>query len=501
MGQVYLIGAGPGDEELITVKAVRVLKKCDVVLYDRLSNDNLLKYLKDDAKLYYCGKKPGNHYRTQEETNDKIVELAKQGYTVGRIKGGDPYIFGRGGEEGLRLFKEGIDFEVIPGITSPIAVLNYSGIPTTQRDVAQSFHVYIGKTSGEHNIDWSVVSKNEGTQIFLMGLGKLEEIVDNLIKNDKDKNTPIAVIMKGTTSKQKKVIGTLNDIVKKVKDAKLESPCIIALGDVVNLNDKLNWYEDKPLFGLNICTTRSRAQSSELNEKILDLGGEVTEINTIKIVPTPSHLDKYSEKVSNYDYVVLTSVNAVDIFFQRLIELDIDIRSLKAEIIVIGKKTYEVVKERGIIPFAMSKHFIAESLFERMKEFIKKGDKILLPQSKISRPFLYDSLVNEGCLVDKIDIYDTVSGDVKCEKSTENSMKDVDIILFTSPSTVKNLISMVGIENIKDKEIISIGEITEAEIKRQGLNCHVCEECSVEGLIEKILEIKEKMKCSKDTEG
>ncbi len=500
MGQVYLIGVGPGDEELITVKAVRVLKKCDVVLYDRLSNDTLLKYLRDDAKLYYCGKKPGNHYRTQEEINDQIVEFAKQGYIVGRIKGGDPYIFGRGGEEGIRLFEENIEFEVIPGITSPIAVLNYSGIPTTQRDVAQSFHVYIGQTSGNHNIDWSVVSKNEGTQIFLMGLGKLAEIVETLIKNNKDKNTPIAVVMKGTTSKQKKVIGTLLDIVEKVKEAKLESPCIIAVGDVVSLNEKLNWYENKPLFGLNICTTRSRAQSSELNEKILDLGGEVTEINTIKIVPTASHLDKYSEKISSYDYVVLTSVNAVEIFFDRLKELEIDVRSLKAEIIVIGKKTDEVVRQIGIIPFAMSKHFIAESLFEKMKEFIKEGDKILLPQSKISRPLLYDSLVNEGCLVDKADIYDTISGDVKCEKSTEKSMRDVDIILFTSPSTVKNLIKMVGIENIKDKEIISIGEITQAEIERQGLKCSVCEECSVEGLIAKILEVKEKMKCSKDTE-
>lgn len=491
MGRVYLIGAGPGDEELITLKAIRVLKKCDVVLYDRLANDSLLKHLRSDAKLYYCGKKPGNHYKTQEEINDKLVELAKAGYVVGRIKGGDPYIFGRGGEEGQRLFKEKIEFEVIPGITSSISVLNYSGIPTTQRDVAQSFHVYTGKTSGNHSINWSVVSKNEGTQIFLMGLGRLEEIVESLIENGKDETTPVAVIMKGTTSKQKKVVGTLVDIVEKVRVAKLESPCIIVVGDVVNLSEELNWYENKPLFGLNICTTRSREQSKELNEKILDLGGEVTEINTIKIISTANHLDKYSEKLSTYDYVVLTSVNAVDIFFERLKELEIDVRSLKAEIVVIGKKTYEVVKERGIIPFAMSKKFIAESLFEKMKEFIKIGDKILLPQSKISRPYLYESLTNAGCIVDKVDIYDTIEGDIKSKKSIEKSMEEVDIILFTSPSTVKNLINMVGIENIRNKEIISIGEITQSEIEKQGLSCHVCEECSTDGLIAKIMEIKE----------
>lgn len=500
MGQVYLIGSGPGDEELITVKALRVLKKCDVVLYDRLANANLLKYLRDDAEVYYCGKKPGDHYRTQEEINDQIVEFAKQGYTVGRIKGGDPYIFGRGGEEGIRLFEEKIEFEVIPGITSPISVLNYSGIPTTQRDVAQSFHVYIGKTSGEHNMDWSVVSKNEGTQIFLMGLGKLEEIVENLMANGKDRNTPIAVVMKGTTSKQKKVIGTLEDIVEKVKIAKLKSPCIIAVGEVVNLNEQLNWYEKKPLFGLNICTTRSKAQSQELNERILDLGGEVTEINTIKIVSTADHLDKYTDKLSSYDYVVLTSVNAVNIFFDRLKELEIDIRTLKAEIVVIGKKTYEEVEDRGIIPFAMSNKFVAESLFEKMQEFIKKGDKILLPQSKISRPLLYEGLVSEGCLVDKVDIYDTIEGDIRNKRSIESSMQEVDIILFTSPSTVKNLIKMIGIENIENKEIISIGEITHAETQRQGLISHVCVEASVDGMIEKLIEVKEKMKCLRDTE-
>lgn len=500
MSKVYLIGAGPGDEELITLKAIKALEKCDVVLYDRLSNDNLLKYLRDDAKVYYCGKKPGNHYKTQEETNEKIVELAKSGLVVARVKGGDPYIFGRGGEEALRLVEEEIDFEVIPGITSAISVLNYSGIPTTQRNIAQSFHVYIGKTSEKHNIDWSVVAKNEGTQIFLMGLGKLEEIVSNFLENDKAENTPVAVIMNGTTAKQRKVVGTLKNIVEKVKQAKLTSPCIIAIGEVVDFHDKLNWYESKPLFGLNICTTRSKAQSKELNEKILDLGGEVTEINTIKIENTSTNLDAYASDISSYDYIVFTSVNAVNIFFNRLRELKLDVRKIKAEIVVIGKKTAEVVEEKGLVPFAMSKNFVAESLFDRMKEFIKKGDKILLPQSKISRPVLYDSLVGEGCNVDKVDIYNTVEGDIRNKESIEENMNDVDIILFTSPSTVRNLIKMIGMENIKEKTIISIGEITEREIKKQGLNCYVCEESSVEGLIKKIIEIKEDVRCLRDTE-
>lgn len=490
MSKVYLIGAGPGDEELITLKAIRLLKKCDIVLYDRLTNDNLLKYLRDDCKVYYCGKKPGSHYKTQDEINDMLVLYAKQGHTVGRIKGGDPYIFGRGGEEGLRLYEEGIDFEVIPGITSPISVLNYSGIPTTHRKIAQSFHVYIGKSSDKLNIDWKIVSKIEGTNIFLMGLESLDMIVSNLIENGKDKNTPVGVIMEGTTANQKKVIGSLDNIVEKVRKAGLKSPCIIVVGDVVSFNEKLNWYEKKPLFGLNICVTRSKEQSKEISEKIIDLGGEVTEINTIKVVDTSENLDKYKEKLSEYDYVVLTSINAVNIFFKRLQDLEIDIRTIKAKFIVIGSKTSKVLKEKGIIPFAMPEHFVAESLIEKMKEFVVSGDKILLPQSKIARPYTYESLKELGCKVDKVYLYDTVEGDIRNKESIDETMDEVDIILFTSPSTVKNLIKMVGIDKIKDKKIISIGDITKKELDRWKLECVKCDKCTTESLIEKIISIK-----------
>ncbi|AFS79461.1 uroporphyrin-III C-methyltransferase HemD [Gottschalkia acidurici 9a] len=490
MGKVYLIGAGPGDEELITLKAIRVLKKCDVVLYDRLTNNNLLKYIREDCEVYYCGKKPGSHYKTQEEINDMLVKFSKDGHTVGRIKGGDPYIFGRGGEEGLRLREEGIEFEVIPGITSPISVLNYSGIPVTHRKLTQSFHVYTGKSAENLNIDWSIVSKTEGTLIFLMGLESLEDITRNLISNGKDKYTPVAVIMEGTTARQKKVIGDLENISQKVRDAKLVSPCMIVIGDVVKFNEKLNWYEKKPLFGLNICITRSKEQSEEIREKIVDSGGEVTEINTIKIINTSSNIDKYKEKLSQYDYIVLTSINAVEIFFERLKELEIDIRELKGRFIVIGPKTYDTVKKKGIIPFAMSDHFISENLLEKMKEFIKRGDKIILPQSKISRNLLYEGLIKEGCLVDKVDLYDTVEGDIKIHGSISERLEKIDVILFTSPSTVRNLINMVGIDNIKHKKIIAIGSITKSEVDKWGLESIKSDECTTDSLIKKIIEVK-----------
>lgn len=278
-GKAYIIGCGPGDEELLTIKAVKVLEKCTVVLYDRLVSNNILNYLNEDCLIYYCGKEPGAHYKTQDEINDMIVSLVKEGHIVGRVKGGDPYVFGRGGEEVLALNSENLDFEVIPGVTSPISVLNYAGIPITQRGIAQSFHIVTGMTSASEKINWNALANENGTLVFMMGLENIERIVSNLITNGKDKETPAAVVMRGTSSKQRKVVGTLENIVHKVKESALKSPCIIVVGEVIELNDKLSWYENKPLFGTNICITRSREQSSNLKSALRELGAEVTEIN------------------------------------------------------------------------------------------------------------------------------------------------------------------------------------------------------------------------------
>ena len=249
-GKAYIIGTGPGDEELLTVKAVKILSKCTAVLYDRLVSNNILNYLNEDCLVYYCGKEPGAHYKTQEEINHMLVNLVKEGHIVGRVKGGDPYVFGRGGEEVLSLVEENLDFEVIPGVTSPISVLNYAGIPITQRAIAQSFHIVTGMTSASEKINWEALAKENGTLVFMMGLENIERIVNNLISNGKEPATPAAVVMRGTSSKQRKVIGTLENISEKARKANLKSPCIIVVGEVVNLNEKLSWYEKKPLFHL-----------------------------------------------------------------------------------------------------------------------------------------------------------------------------------------------------------------------------------------------------------
>ncbi|PIH06105.1 uroporphyrinogen-III C-methyltransferase [Clostridium combesii] len=485
MSKVYLIGAGPGDEELITLKAIRALKKCTAVMYDRLANGELLKYLAPNCEIYYCGKEPGCHYKSQDEINKMLVKLAKEGHIVGRIKGGDPYVFGRGGEEALDLLGENIEFEVIPGVTSPVSVLNYAGIPITHRGISRGFHIFTAMTKDKLDIDWKSVVNIGGTLVFLMGLGRLELITKGLIENGMDKESKVAVVMKGTTSKQKKVIGNLENIVEKVKEAKLESPVIIVVGEVVSFSDELNWYEKKPLFGRNICITRTKEQAKELKVQLLDLGAEVTEINSIEIKNAGENLKPYLNRLKEYDYIALTSVNAVKIFFDYLIKENIDIRNINAKFAAIGPATSEAIRMRGIMPSIKSKHFVAESLFEEMKKHIQSGDKVLVPRSKDARPFLVDALKKEGCIVDEVHIYETLCG----QSSHTERFEDADTVLFTSPSTVKNMISMVGIDSIKEKSIIAIGPITAAELDKNNIECSICDEYSINGIIDKLLDL------------
>ena len=483
MSKVYIIGTGPGDEELLTVKAVKCLKKCTAVLHDRLVSNNILNYLSDDCIVYYCGKEPGAHYKTQEEINEMIVKLAKEGHIVGRVKGGDPYVFGRGGEEVLALKDDNIEFEVIPGVTSPIAVLNYAGIPITHRGIAQSFHIITGMSSKNLNVNFKTLAIEEGTLVFMMGLSNLENIVSQLIENGKNPETPCAVVMRGTCSKQKKVIGKLNDIVEKVRKAELQSPCIIVVGEVVNLNEDLSWYEKKPLFGTNICVTRSQKQGAKLRDKLRDMGAEVTSISAIEIEKTAENLDKYIDRLEEYEHILFTSVNSVNIFFDYLIEKGYDIRRLKAKVSAIGKATWQSLEARGIMCFEKAREFVGEGLIDVLKPHIKENDKILIPCSSIAKEYIAEGLKKAGADVDRVFIYNTVKGVLRNKKAFD----EVDVVFFTSPSTVYNLIDMVGLDAVKKKHVIAIGQKTNKPLAEFGIKADICKEHSEDGFLKEII--------------
>ncbi len=487
MGKVFLIGAGPGNEELVTIKAIRVLKKCTAVLYDRLAGQNLLKYLNKDCQIFYCGKEPGCHYKSQEEINSMLVKLSKEGHVVGRIKGGDPYVFGRGTEEALELLKENIPFEVVPGITSAISVLSYAGIPVTSRGESQSFHVFTGMSAKKLNINWESVAKLTGTLIFLMGLENIEKITEYLLENGKDPKTPAAVIMKGTTKEQQVVIGETDNIAVKAREKGFKSPCIIVIGDVVKFSQALNWYEKSPLFGTNICVTRAKNAANKLNEKLLDLGAEVTEINAIKIKNLSESLVGYIEKLELYNYIVITSVNGVNIFFDYLKENNIDIRKLKGTFAVIGSATEKALRERGIIADIVAEEFVGENLIEILNPKIKAGDKVLIPCSKLSRKAIYDGLVQSGAIVDIVYTYEPIKGEIK----DNNEFNKVDVVLLTSPSGVRNLIEMVTLEALKSKKVIAIGPVTFKELQKHGIQAVMADSYTEDGMIEKLIKMKE----------
>ena len=479
---VYLIGAGPGDEELLTLKAKRALERCTAVLYDRLANPAILRYLPDACERHYCGKEPGAHSKTQDEINDLLVKLARAGHVVGRIKGGDPYVFGRGGEEALRLQAEGIPFEVIPGVSSAIAALTYAGIPISQRGLAQSFHVFTGASAERLDINWNAAANSGGTLVFLMGLANIEVIVGNLMRHGLAAQTPCAVIMKATTARQRTVTGALETICERAAAAQVESPCVIVVGEVVRLADRLNWRERQPLFGLNIGLTRAKEHARELRERLLDLGAEVTDIPTIAVVKHEDALREYLPKLPEYAWMVFTSVNGVNTLFDFLKAQAFDVRRIRAECAAIGPATADALRERGIVPAVVAQEFVAEALFESLRERVQPGETVFVARSRQARPYLVDALRARGCVVDEVAVYH-----VEQPALPPVALDGVDIVTFTSPTTARHLIDMVGLEPIRAKRLLAIGPITLQELQKHGLAADVCAKYSADGILQQLI--------------
>lgn len=498
---VYLVGAGPGDEDLITLKGLRCIEKAEVILYDRLANSNLLKYKQPTAEVIDVGKAPDHHQYRQEEINQLLVSKAKEGKIVTRLKGGDPFVFGRGGEEAIALYEENIPFEVVPGITSAIAVPTYGGIPVTHRNVSTSFHVITGHedpTKENSTVNYEALAKLEGTLIFLMGVGHLKEITEKLIMHGKDKNTPAALIHRGTTARQKTVTGTLESIVEVAKNNDIKSPAIILIGDVVNLRPQLNWLQQLPLQGKRVLVTRTRQQASDLSRRLKDLGAEVIEFPTIQI-EAPKNFEEIDAKLCHLkemQHIIFTSINGVQAFFERLKVLKIDIRKIgEAKIYAIGSATKEALEAKGVLVDKIPEVYTAEGVLEAVKELIQAGDRVLLPRADIARKVLTEGLRAMGALVEEIDIYRTTIPSFKREDLLEILKVPVDCITFTSSSTVRNFMEILGEENkeiIKDSKLAAIGPITSHTAKTLGLEIAIeAEKYTIEELVKRIREVSD----------
>ena len=500
-GKVYLVGAGPGDYKLLTLKGLECIRKADVIVYDRLANINYLKEAKKGCEFINVGKASSDHLVPQDQINRIIADKALEGKIVTRLKGGDPYVFGRGGEEGELLEAEGIDFEVVPGITSAIGGLCYAGIPITHRDNASSFHVITGhlRKDGKENpdINWNALANMRGTLVFLMGVANLKNISENLMREGMAKDTPVAFISWATRYNQSVVTATLENAYEVAMKEGVKPPTLIVVGTVVNLREKLNFFENKPLFGKNIMVTRSRSQNSKLVEQIMDLGGNPIEIPTIKIekVQDNKELENEIKNIKDYTYLILTSKNAVDIFFDKLDEMNLDGRALSnLKVCAIGSATAKEIKNRGIKADIVPEKFVAEYLFEELKDVLKATDKVLIPRAKNARDFLVNK-ISEICYVKEVHTYETVLDDSKKEEVLEvlNS-EEANYITFASSSTVTNFVEIIGQENI-DKlnklKVISIGPITTQTAK--DLNISIYKEAdiaTIDGMIDCIMNDK-----------
>jgi len=492
-GIVYLVGAGPGDPDLAVVKALKCIARAEVLVYDRLVSPRLLQHAAKSAELIYVGKLPDRHTLPQEEINELLVEKAKQGKIVTRLKGGDPFVFGRGGEEAAVLAEEGIAFEIVPGITSAVAVPAYAGIPVTHRGLASGFTVVTGHedpAKEDSDIDWQALAKNPGTNVFLMGMGKLSLITKRLKSEEMDPDTPFALIHRGTEARQRTLVGTLADIAGKAKEADFKPPAIIVTGQVVKMREKLAWFEQKPLFGRRIVVSRAREQASVFAEKLESLGAETIEFPVIKIAPPADYgpLDRALGRLDSYRWVIFTSENGVKSFFSRLREKGGDIRELKgAAICAIGPKTKEILEERGLRVDYMPSEYRAEAVVEQLQGRVMAGDEVLLPRANIARSVLPEALEKMGALVDSVDAYKTVRGDGDVPLLKEQlAAGEVDMITFTSSSTVRNLVAMLD-EKPEGVALAAIGPITAATIRDHGLKVAVeAEEYTIDGLIKAI---------------
>ena len=508
-GKVYLVGAGPGDIGLLTIKGLKCLKKADVVVYDFHLNAQVLNYINHDAEFIYAGKRGGHHTLTQDEINAVLILKAKEGKRICRLKGGDPFVFGRGGEEAEALWKEGIEFEVVPGVSSSIAAPAYAGIPLTHRLFSSSFAVipgYEDETKKESTIEWSKLATGVGTLVFLMAVKNVDLIARKLIENGRSADTPVAIIRWGTRPEQNTLVGTLKNISELVREKDIRPPAVMVVGDVVNLRESLKWYEKKPLFGQRILVTREHAEGFESLE---ELGAEVIEFPTIEIVPPENYdgLDASMDEINTYDWLIFTSRNGVKYFFRRFFEKKRDIRDLHGiKICAIGSKTEKEIGKFGIRVDLVPDEFRAEGLIEAITKLggvlcsegacrsdqPLKGLKFLLPRAEKAREIFPEKVRELGGEIDVPVAYRTRKPEFR-GKRLRRFLREgkITIATFTSAATFHNLREIMGDdaeELLRGVTLAVIGPVTAKAVEKAGLRADIMpRESTIEAMVEEII--------------
>ena len=482
-GKVSLVGAGPGKRDYLSVEALRCIKNADVIIYDALISPSILNEAKMDAELIYVGKRADTIYKKQPEINKLLVGCASQGKYVVRLKGGDPFIFGRGGEEALALAKAGINYEIVSGISSSYSVPASAGIPVTHRGAASSVHIITGQA-----LDFSVIAKEEGTLVFMMGLRSLGNICDKLKKNGKYEGTPVAVVSKGMTAKQKTVFGNLLTIEDEVKKNKIEAPAIIVVGDVVEVGLHINEWQIKndknPLSGKRILVTGSRNMAFCLEEEFDKYGAETIAISLVETIPDYSSCDDKLNEIEKYSWLVFTSANGVNIFFDRLRDLKTDVRKLaNIKFAVVGTSTRKALEKYGLYADFVSSKFTSKTLADELAQILTDKDRVLIVRGKQGKNFIEDKFTSMAVDFDKICIYETIQDERRADE-VRRICRDVDYIVVTSGSGARALKDMAGCEH---ENIVAIGPVTKKDCEEAGLSVKlVAKEFDAKGIVDVI---------------
>ena len=485
-GRAYLVGAGPGDPELLTLKGLRALQEAAVVVYDRLANPRLLDFASSGAERIYVGKEAQRHAMTQEEINALLVERVQQGNVVCRLKGGDPFVFGRGGEEAEALTAAGLRWEYVPGITSAIGVPGYAGIPVTHRALCSAFAVVTAHedpSKPESSIRWKHLAAGVDTLVFLMGVERLPKIVEQLLAHGRSPDTPAAVISWGTYPRQQTVEGTLADIVSRCEAAGLNPPAVTVVGDVAGQRDRLRWFDNRPLFGKRVVITRPREQAGELARRIEACGAEALIAPSIRIQAIP-HPD-LSGLEEGYDWVVFTSVNGVKCFRDALRATGYDLRRVgRARIAAIGPETARAVEDAGLCVDFIPSRYVAEQVAAEFPEPLS-GKRVLLPRARVARELLPELWRQQGAWVDVVPVYESVPDETDTEGICEQlQAREVDVVTFTASSTVEGFLERFGNLDLSYLTVACIGPITADTARNAGLQVDVvAEEYTVTGLV------------------